>query len=73
MEDEIKRMIIIKTQSREEEFRIAEKIHNQLVGNPDYIEDRICLNMSKDRDDDTENEVHLLIFTDVESDPEIKI
>lgn len=73
MEDEIKRMIIIKTQSREEEFRIAEKIHNQLVGNPDYIEDRICLNMSKDRDDDTENEVHLLIFTDAESDPEIKI
>lgn len=73
MEDEIKRMIIIKTQSREEEFRIAEKIHNQLVGNPDYIEDRICLNMSKDRDDDTENEVHLLIFTDAESDLEIKI
>ena len=73
MEQEIKRMVIIKTQSREEEFRIADKIHNQLVGNPDYIESRICLNMSKDRDDGTENEVHLIIFNDSESDPEITI
>ena len=73
MEQEIKRMVIIKTQSREEEFGIADKIHNQLVGNPDYIESRICLNMSKDRDDGTENEVHLIIFNDSESDPEIKI
>ena len=73
MEQEIKRMVIIKTQSREEEFRIADKIHNQLVGNPDYIESRICLNMSKDRDDGTENEVHLIIFNDSESEPEITI
>ena len=61
MENEIKRMVIIKTQTKEEEFRIAEKIHNQLVGNSDYIESRICLNMSRDRDDATENEIHLTI------------
>lgn len=73
MENEIKRMVIIKTQTKEEEFRIAEKIHNQLVGNSDYIESRICLNMSRDRDDATENEIHLIIFNDSESDPEITI
>lgn len=71
--EEIRRQIIIKTPSHEEEYRIAEKIHNQLVGNEDYIECRIVLNMSADRADDTENEVHVYIFNDSKSDPEIRI
>lgn len=70
----LRRQIIIKTNTQEEEYRIAEKIHNQLVGNEDYVECRIILNMSADRiDDDTENEVHVYIFNDSETDPEIII
>lgn len=72
--DFLRRLIIVKTDSEEEEFRIANKIHEQLRGNPDYIENRIILNMSSDRlHDDTENEVHVYIFKDSESDPEIRI
>ena len=74
MENCLRRQIIIKTASEEEEGRIAEKIHDQLVGNKDYINCRIILNMSGDRlDDDTKNEVHVYIFNDSESDPEIVI
>lgn len=73
LDESIRRQIIIKTHSRDEELRIGSKIHDQLVGNPDYKENRICLNLSDARDDNTENEVHLYIFTDSESDPEILI
>lgn len=71
--NELRRTIIIKTNSREEELRIGTKIHEQLRGNPDYIENRIILNMSDARDDQTENEVHVYIFSDAISDPEIRI
>lgn len=76
--NDLRRQIIIKTASHEEEYRIAEKIHNQLAGNEDYVECRIVLNMSADRkitdkDDDTENEVHVYIFNDSKTDPEITI
>lgn len=73
MEKEIKKMVIIKTQSRQEELEIAEKIHNQLRGNEDYIDSRIVLNLSDTRDDGTENEVHLYIFNDSISNPKIII
>ena len=74
LDESIRRQIIIKTQNSDEEYRIANKIHEKLAGNQDYIDSRIVLNMSADRlDDDTENEVHLYIFNDSESDPEICI
>lgn len=72
-EDMIRKQIIIKTKDPDMEGRVLNKIHNQLVGNQDYIGSRICLNRSKDRNDGTQNEVHLYIFEDSESDPEIKI
>ena len=74
LDESIRRQIIIKTQDNEEEYKIANKIHEQLAGNQDYIDSRIVLNMANDRlDDDTKNEVHLYIFNDSETDPEIKI
>lgn len=72
-EDMIRKQIIIKTKDPDMEGRVLNKIHNQLVGNQDYIGSRICLNRSKDRNDGTQNEVHLYIFEDSESDPEINI
>lgn len=69
----LRKTIIVKTNSHEEEWEVAQKIHEQLVGNPDYIDCRIILNMSSDRGDETENEVHLYIFDDAESNPEIRI
>lgn len=73
MNEQLRRQITIKTSSQEEEFRIAEKIHEQLVGNQDYIDCNIVLNMSADRRDGTENEVHVYIFNDSGSDPTITI
>lgn len=73
MDSQLRRQIIIKTASPEEEFRIAEKIHNQLVGNQDYIDCNIVLNISAYRRDDTKNEVHVYIFDESESDPIITI
>lgn len=73
MSEQLRRQIIIKTSSEEEEFRIAEKIHEQLVGNQDYINCNVVLNMSADRRDGTKNEVHVYIFNESESDPTITI
>ena len=41
---------------------IGNSIHQQLVGNQDYIDSRIVLNDSSTRRDGTENEIHLIIF-----------
>ena len=71
--DGLRKLIIIKTNSHEEEYKVAEKIHKQLVGNQDYIDCNIVLNMSSDRADETENEVHLYICDDAKTNPEIKI
>ena len=71
--DGIRKIIIVKTNSHEEEWEVCKKIHEQLVGNQDYIDCGIVLNMSSDRGDGTENEVHLYIFDDAKSNPEIKI
>lgn len=43
---EFKKQIIVKTATHDEEYNVAESIHNLLVGNPDYIESRVVLNMS---------------------------
>ena len=71
--DGLRKVIIIKANSHEEEWEVAKKIHEQLAGNPDYVHCNIILNMSSDRGDGTENEVHLYIFDDAESNPEIRI
>ena len=70
---EARRVIRISTNSKEEESKVMENIHKQLVGNQDYIDNRIVLNDSSTRNDGTENEVHLYIFNDSISDPDIKI
>lgn len=67
------KQIIIKTSSRDEELAVAEKIHKMLVGNPDYVESRIALNMSADRKDGTKNEVHIYIFPDAKTDIEFTV
>ena len=69
----LRKFIIVKTNSHEEEYEVAEKIRNQLAGNQDYVDCDIVLNMSSDRRDETENEVHLYIFDDAKSNPEITI
>lgn len=63
-----KRVITIRTSTEQEKLEVGTKIHNQLVGNDDYINTRILLNM-----DDNENIVTLTIFEDAKSIPEIKI
>lgn len=73
IDQETKKIYTIKTKSGEEEFRIADSIHNQLVGNKDYIDCNIILNMSKDRNDNTENQVNLYVFNDSNTDIEISI
>lgn len=69
----LKRQIIIKANSAEEEFEIANSIHEQLVGNSDYIDCRIILNLSADRRDGTTNEVHLDIFEDATTEVDITV
>ena len=71
--DGLRKLIIIKTNSHEEEWEVAKKIHEQLVGNEDYIENRIILSMSTEIPYEVENEVHLYIFEDSKSNPEITI
>lgn len=69
----LRKTIIIKTNSHNEEWEVAKKIHKQLVGNEDYIENRIILSMSSEILEEVENEVRLYIFDDAKTNPEIKI
>lgn len=67
MDKNLKLEILINTTSNEEKMRIGTEIHQQLKGNPDYIENRIVLNI------DRENRVWLGIFQDCETVPSIVI
>ena len=67
------RQIIIKCADKDEMLKIKEQVHYQLVGNQDYIDCNIVLNGSDDRLDETENEIHIYIFSECESVPELKI
>lgn len=60
---EIKRQIAIKVEDDKERLAIANSIHEQLVGNPDYIDSRIILNVGE--------EVNLYIFDDCQEIPTI--
>lgn len=67
MDNDFKMHIIIITNDNKEKMRIANLIHNQLVGNKDYIDCNIILN------DYYENEINLYIFNECENIPNIVI
>ena len=67
MDNDFKMHIIIITNDNEEKRRIANLIHNQLVGNKDYIDCNIILN------DYYENEINLYVFNECENIPNIVI
>ena len=67
MENDFKMHIIIITNDNKEKVRIANLIHNQLVGNKDYIDCNIILN------DYYENEINLYVFNECENVPNIVI
>ena len=66
MED-LKMHIIVKTVNEEEKMRLGKSIHEQLVGNKDYIDSNIILNI------DNKNEVNLYVFNECENIPNITI
>lgn len=65
--DSIKRIIEVRCSSNEEKMEISKLIHNQLVGNEDYIHNSIILNHEEDR------KVLLVIFKECEEIPTITI
>ena len=67
MDEDFKMHIIIRTNDVKEKRRIANSIHQQLVGNKDYIDCNIILNI------DDKNEVNLYIFNECENVPDIII
>lgn len=69
----LKRLITITASTHEEFATIRERIHNQLVGNKDYIDCNIILNGSDDRMDGTENVICVYIFNECEYVPPITI
>lgn len=64
---EIKRFIEITCLDDEDKMAIGKKFHDQLVGNQDYVDCSIILNI------DEPNKVRLWIYDDVEDIPEIRI
>ena len=68
----VKECITIKTEEGKE-FETMKKIHEQLVGNKDYIDSNIILNGSSTRCDGTRNEVRVYIFDECKKRPAIKI
>ena len=70
---EIRKLITIKTADDKTEAEVLNKIHTQLVGNEDYINNNIILNDSSTRQDGTENEVRVYIFKESKTEPQITI
>ena len=72
---DVKKVIVIKTSSKEDELAIGTQIHNQLRGNTDYIENNIVLSISQSFEKGTmnENEVQLWIAKSSSSYPIIRI
>ena len=65
--ENLKLHMIIRTESEGEKMRIGESIHDQLVGNDDYIDSNIVLNI------DSKNEVNLYVYKECENIPSITI
>ena len=61
MGKDLKMHITIRTTDEKEQMRVGNSIHHQLVGNNDYIDCNIILNI------DDENELNLYIFTECEN------
>lgn len=60
--DKVRMQIKVIVNDDKEQLAIANAIHEQLVGNPDYINDRIVLNI------DVDGETNLYFFDDMEGD-----
>lgn len=68
----LKREILVKCKNESNEKTIATLIHDQLHGNPDYINNKIVLTLSKDYDSE-DNTLSLCIFKDCENIPDIRL
>ena len=73
MDDCLNKIITVVTNSYDEMHEVMEKIHLQLAGNPDYINNNIILNGSDDRLDGSTNTVCVFIFNECKSIPSITI
>lgn len=62
MDEGIRMQIKVIVNDDKEQLAIANAIHEQLVGNPDYINDRIVLNI------DVDGETNLYFFDDMAGD-----
>ena len=67
MDEQLKMHITIRTVDDKEQMRVGNSIHHQLVGNKDYIDNNIIINI------DTDNQVNLYIFKECENVPDIII
>ena len=67
MDENLRMHITIRTTDEKEQMRVGNSIHHQLVGNKDYIDNNIILNI------DVDNEVNLYIFKECENIPDIVI
>ena len=67
MDESLKMHITIRTIDEKEQMRIGNSIHHQLVGNKDYVDNNIILNI------DVDNEVNLYIYKECENVPDIII
>lgn len=66
MEDKVIQKITIETSDDKEQLKIANFIHEQLVGNKDYINNNIVLNIDTDA-------IRLYIFEECTEIPTISI
>lgn len=71
MEQELRKVIKVLVNSPEQEAVVLDNICSQLVGNQDFVDCRIVVNDSSTRNDGTENEVHVYIFNDCTSEPNL--
>lgn len=69
----VRKVIEIKTDSKETKEFIANMIHKQLRGKQEYIESRIILSIGSVIKNIPENDIHVYIFNDCEIDPIIAI
>lgn len=69
MEENVKRHVRIFVPTDEERNRIGSKIHEQLIGNQDYIDNKIVLNI--DLKGAEGYEVNLYIFKDSKTLPDL--
>ena len=62
-----RKAIEIECSSNEEKEKLGEKIHDQLVGNEEYINNNIILDMTEDC------KIHIIVFNECQNEPDIYI